>query len=70
MKCWYCEEPARAACTFCGRFVCKEHFKPMSTFVAMFLGDNKTPKGLAVGNVVWCGECEPHPEPISMPELY
>jgi hypothetical protein len=25
---------------------------------------------LAVGNVIWCGECEPQPEPISMPELY
>ena len=70
MKCWYCEEPARAACKFCGRFVCKDHNKPMSTFVAMFLGDNETPKGLAVANVIWCGECERHPEPISMPELY
>ena len=70
MKCWYCEEPARAACKFCGRFVCKDHNKPMSTFVAMFLGDNEIPKGLAVGNVIWCGECEPQPEPISMPELY
>jgi hypothetical protein len=70
MKCWHCEEPARAACAFCGRFVCKEHFKPMSTFVVMFLGSNRTPKGLAVANVVWCGECEPHPEPIAMPELF
>lgn len=70
MKCWYCEEPARAACKFCGRFVCKDHNKPMSTFVAMFLGNHKTPKGLAVANVIWCGECELHPEPISMPELY
>jgi hypothetical protein len=25
---------------------------------------------LAVANVIWCGECEPQPEPISMPELY
>lgn len=70
MKCWYCEEPARAACKFCGRFVCKDHNQPRSTFVAMFLGDNQTPKGLAVGNVIWCGECELHPDPISMPELY
>ena len=70
MKCWHCEEPARAACIFCGRFVCKDHFKPMSTFVAMFLGNTETPKGLAVSNVIWCGECELQPEPISMPELY
>lgn len=70
MKCWHCEESARAACTFCGRFVCKEHVIPMSTFIAMYLGSTETPKGLAVANVVWCGECEPHPEPVSMPELY
>lgn len=70
MKCWHCDEPARAACIFCGRFVCKEHFKPMSTFVAMFLGSTETPKGLAVANVIWCGECVPQPEPVSMPELY
>ena len=25
---------------------------------------------LDVANVIWCGECEPQPEPISMPELY
>ena len=70
MKCWYCDEEPRAACAFCGRFVCKDHVKPMSTFIAMFLGGNESPKGLAVSNVIWCGECEPQPEPISMPELY
>jgi hypothetical protein len=42
----------------------------MSSFLVMYLGDNKTPKGLAVANVVWCGICEPQPEPIPMPELY
>jgi len=70
MKCWHCEEPARATCKFCGRFVCKDHVKPMSTFIAMFLGGKEVPKGLAVANVIWCGECEPQPEPISMPELF
>ena len=70
MKCWLCDEPARATCKFCGRFVCREHVKPMSTFIAMFLGMGETPKGLAVANVIWCGECEPQPEPIPMPELY
>jgi hypothetical protein len=70
MKCWYCDEEPRAACAFCGRFVCKDHLKTMSTFLSMFVGANNVPKGLAVANVIWCGECEPQPEPISMPELY
>ena len=69
MRCWYCEEEPRASCAFCGRFICKDHCKTMSTFIAMFVGANNTPKGLAVANVLLCGECEPQPEPISMPEL-
>jgi hypothetical protein len=70
MMCWECDQPARAACAFCGRFVCKEHAKNMPTFLVMFLGGENTPKGLAVANVIWCGICEPQPEPIAMPELY
>lgn len=70
MQCWRCDKPARAMCTFCGRFVCKDHASKMSTFLVMYLGDNKTPKGLAVANVIWCGICDPQPEPIPMPELY
>jgi hypothetical protein len=50
--------------------VCKDHASTMSTFIAMFLGGNETPKGLAVANVIWCGVCEPQPEPIGMPELF
>jgi hypothetical protein len=42
----------------------------MSKFVGMFLGGDNTPKGLAVGDVIWCGECQPQPEPIAMPELF
>jgi hypothetical protein len=42
----------------------------MPAFLAMFLGANSTPKGLAVANVIWCGICEPQPEPIGMPELW
>ena len=70
MKCWYCEEDARACCSFCGRFVCKDHYKPMSSFLTIYVGANNIPKALAVANVIWCGECEPQPEPIEMPELY
>lgn len=70
MKCWRCDQPARAICHFCGRAVCKDHASRMSSFVAMYLGGNDTPKGLAVADVIWCGVCQPQPEPIGMPELY
>jgi hypothetical protein len=42
----------------------------MSAFLTMFLAGQNTPKGLAIANVIWCGECEPQPEPIPMPELF
>jgi hypothetical protein len=70
MLCWKCEEHARASCYFCGRFVCKEHAMTMPSFLTMFLAGNNTPKGLVVANVIWCGICEPQPEPIGMPELF
>ena len=70
MQCWECEQNARASCYICGRFVCKQHAKTMPSFLAMFLGGDQTPKGLAVANAIWCGICEPQPEPIPMPELY
>jgi hypothetical protein len=73
--CWKCDDRgenrhAVAVCSFCGRAVCKEHASTMPSFIAMFTGANNTPKGLAVANVIWCGICEPQPEPIAMPELY
>jgi len=75
VNCWKCDDhgetrPALAVCSFCGRGVCREHASTMPTFIAMFVGANNTPKGLAVANVIWCGICEPQPDPISMPELY
>jgi len=70
MLCWECDQPARAVCTFCGRAVCKDHAAKMSTFIAMFLGGEDTPKGLAVADAIWCGICQPQPEPIPMPELF
>ncbi len=70
MLCWNCNEPAHAVCHFCGRAVCKRHASKMPSFLVMYLGGKETPKGLAVANVIWCGICEPQPEPIEMPELY
>ena len=70
MKCWHCEQDARAACAFCGRFVCKDHTAGMPAVLAMYLGSENTPKAIVVGNAVWCALCEPQPQPIPMPELY
>jgi hypothetical protein len=70
MQCWECDLPPRASCRFCGRFVCKNHSTKMPYIVTMFVGENNIPKALAVADVIWCGICQPLPEPMPMPELY
>ncbi|MFZ0544271.1 MAG: hypothetical protein WAM60_02450 [Candidatus Promineifilaceae bacterium] len=69
MQCWQCDHPARAACAFCGRFVCKDHAANRPVILAMYLGDNKTPKLVPVAGAIWCTICDPQ-DPIPMPELY
>jgi hypothetical protein len=40
------------------------------SILTIFVGENNVPKALAVADVIWCGECEPQEDLISMPELY
>jgi len=71
MICHKCGEPAMGICKFCGRGVCKEHHSTsLPTIMAMYLGRDSTPKAVVVSNVLWCGECQPQPEPIEMPEFF
>ena len=71
MVCYNCGEAAVGVCKFCGRGVCREHHTTtLPTMVAMYLGGKETPKAVAVSNVLWCGECQPHHEPIELPEFY
>ena len=68
--CWISGKDANAICQFCGRFVNKEHanFQPFP--MAVFVGENNTPKVLVVSGAVWCGVCRPQQDPMSMPEIY
>jgi hypothetical protein len=70
MKCWNCGEEASGVCTFCGRAVCKEHVREMPAILAVYVGEERTPKAIAVAGALFCGECRPQPEPIEMPEIY
>ena len=71
MVCHKCGQPAIGICKFCGRAVCEDpHETTLPTMVAMYLGDQETPKAIVVSNVLWCGECRPQPEPIEIPEFY
>lgn len=69
MKCFSCENEARAVCRFCGRAVCEEHVKSRPFVQAVYLGSQGIPKVIAVKDAVYCGICVPAPLPIEMPEL-
>jgi hypothetical protein len=63
MKCWNCENDARAACRFCGRFVCREHAQTglFSSGYGQKIKNNLWPSGsntgLQVRDAIWCGQC-------------
>lgn len=50
--------------------MCKDHAATMPGILAMYLGDQNTPKAVVVSGAVWCSICDPQPEPIAMPELF
>ena len=68
--CYFCDQPARGVCHFCGRALCKDHAKTMPSIITMYVGDKQTPKAIVVADALYCGMCKPQPEPIEMPELY
>ncbi len=70
MHCWVCDKEAHGVCRFCGRAICKDHAAKMPLFLCMYLGAENTPKGLVVADALWCGVCQPQPEPIGMPEMF
>jgi len=69
MICCICNEPASGVCRFCGRALCKEHFKQKPIFLTIYVAADNVPKAIAVGDVLFCGKCKPQPSPINMPEL-
>ena len=71
MGCFHCEEAARGMCRFCGRALCRTHMKDRMPFIiTIYVGDRQIPKAIVVRDALWCGVCEPVPEPIEMPEIY
>jgi hypothetical protein len=71
MVCHKCGKEAVGICKFCGRAVCADHYTTVTpTILAMYVGRDSTPKAVVVSNVLWCGECQPQPEPIEIPEFF
>lgn len=61
MKCWNCDNNARAVCIFCGRFVCEEHAKTKRHFAGFGTKYSaqipSSETATEVSDAIWCGEC-------------
>ncbi|MEV4347647.1 hypothetical protein AB0J83_24595 [Actinoplanes sp. NPDC049596] len=70
MLCWFCAEPARATCRFCGRGVCAEHARFGPYILQVSRSENRRRvEALVVDDAVQCGSCRPRPHAVAMPEL-
>ena len=69
MNCWHCERPSHGACVFCGRGVCRDHFRPMPRIIDIFHKADDTHYALVVTNALYCGICKPREDPIRMEQL-
>lgn len=70
MLCFQCDETARGVCRFCGRAICPKHQASMPYILTLYVGKEQMPKAIVVADALFCGTCQPQPEPIEMPELY
>lgn len=70
MECSICGQPAQGICKFCGRGICTDHFKTQPYPIATYVGEGNIPKMIIVADALICGQCNPLPEPIEMPEIY
>ncbi len=69
MECWHCERPAHASCKFCGRAVCKTHAKEMPYIIHSYRTSKGEYKAIAVAGAIWCGECKPQQDPITLKNM-
>jgi hypothetical protein len=53
---------------FCGRFLCSEKRETKPLVQAAYDEDGDDPKFIIVEDASWCGECNPMPIPIDLPE--
>ena len=63
MKCINCDKDAHAVCQFCGRAVCRNHFREaefLSGYSRLMGMWGPAQSAIRVENAVWCGICSIH----------
>lgn len=69
MECWYCERPSHAICRFCGRSICKTHARQMPYIIHTYRTSRDIYKAIVVADAIWCGECKPQQDPITLSNM-
>ena len=70
MLCWFCPEPARSSCRYCGRGFCAEHARCGPYLLQVSRSETRRrAEALVVDDAVPCGTCRPRPHAVAMPEL-
>jgi len=68
MNCWHCKRTAVGTCRFCGRGICEDHVQVHPYILDTFRSQDTT-KVLVVEDALFCGACNPRPDPLEVPEL-
>ncbi len=68
MDCWHCRRTAVGTCRFCGRAVCENHAKTRP-YILELLANHEVVRALVVEDALYCGACNPRPDPVELPEL-
>ena len=68
MNCWHCKRTAVGTCRFCGRAICENHVNTRPYILDLIQHAGHT-KALVVDDALYCGACNPRPNPVDLPEL-
>jgi Uncharacterized protein conserved in archaea (DUF2180) len=68
MDCWHCKRTAVGTCRFCGRGICEDHVRTHPYILELFRSREET-RALVVEDALFCGACNPRPDPVDLPEL-
>jgi hypothetical protein len=69
MNCIHCNRTAHATCRFCGRAVCKDHWKTTPYIIGLYEGKDGVVKAIVVPDAIHCGKCKPQERPVPLPDL-
>jgi hypothetical protein len=69
VDCWHCRRTALGSCRFCGRGLCENHAETHPYILEVYRGGKDVAKVLVVEDALYCGLCNPRPDPIELPEL-